>query len=254
MLKEERLESIVEYVNRKKYASFMELSKNFGISKATIRRDLEQLSEAGKISITRGGAASKSKGTKYELPYIAKQKCFHDEKVRIARAACRYILPGETIIIDSGTTTFEMPPFMNDLKDVTIATNDTMIASNLTNCSGVSVCVVGGSLRMGFYTLSGYLAESTVKQIRVDKAFIGIDAINLQYGLMITNFDEVALKRSIIETAKEVIVLCDHSKFTTVAFVNVCPVHGISRIITDDGLDPEIRKQFAENGIEVEVV
>lgn len=254
MLKEERLESILEYVNKNKYASFMELSKNYGISKATIRRDLEQLSETGKISITRGGAASKSKGTKYELPYLAKQKCFHDEKVRIARAACRHILPGETIIIDSGTTSFEMTPFMSDLKDVTVATNDTMIASNLTDCPGLSVCVVGGSLRMGFYTMYGYIAEYTIKQIRVDKAFIGVDAIDPHYGLMITNFDEIALKRSIIETAKEVIVLCDHSKFKSVAFVNICPINVISRIITDDGLDPEVQRQFVENGIEVELV
>ena len=254
MLKDERLERIEEFINLNRYASMSELTEMFSISKATIRRDLELLEKMNRVALTRGGAASINRGTMYELPYVEKRNANREEKTRIARAACGRIRSGETVMLDSGTTTYEMADFIDDAKGVCVATNDLMIAMALTKRPGVELFIIGGGVRKGFYTATGYFAAANVCNYNFDRAFVSVDAINLAHGCMITNAEEVDVKRSIIKSAREVIVVCDHTKFEATAFVGICPVEQINGIITGCELDEGIRDKFLERGCSLELV
>ncbi len=254
MLKDERLEKIEAYVNQNRYASLQDLTRLFGASRATIRRDLETLESRRRLILTRGGASSVDKSSSYEPPYVEKKNAHHEEKVRIAEAARRRIKDGDTVMIDSGTTSYEMVNFMGDLRDVHVATNDLLTAVALTRFPEIDLNMIGGSVRKGFYTTDGYFAAANVNNYYFDRAFLCVDAINLSYGCMITNADEVDVKHSIIDSAKEVTVLCDHSKFEARAFISICPLSRVNSIITGRELDPEICQKFIDKGLSIEVV
>jgi len=254
MLQEERLEKIEEMVKQKKFCSVNELCVSFNISKATARRDLKILNDRNKLRLTRGGATDVATGTTHEPPYIVKKNINHEEKVRIADKACSYIKCGETVIIDSGTTALEMAGFLKSMKGITVATNDLLVACQLAEAKDIDLTVIGGGIRKDYYTTLGYLAQLAMEHINADKAFIGVDAINVNKGCMITNMQEVMLKKLFMKSAKEKIVICDHSKFENVAFMNLCSIHDVDMIITGKEIDKEIYSSFVEAGVNIVLV
>lgn len=254
MLKDERREKIEEYVNSNRYASMHDLTRHFSASKATIRRDLEALEKESRVVLTHGGASSVRLGSMYELPYHEKRNANREEKIRIAAAALKRIKTGETVLVDSGTTGFELAEMMGSLNGVYVATNDLMTALALTKHPGVEPIVIGGSVRRGFYTMDGYFAAQNVNNYNFDRSFLCVDAINLELGCMITNADELDVKHSIISSAREVTVICDHTKFETTAFVSICDVSKLHSIITGRELDKSIHAAFVERGLNIELV
>ena len=130
MLKAERLQAIVDITNKEKIVTSEELMRQLNISKATARRDIEELSCQGLIQKTRGGAMS-ANHTSLEPSFVKKKESNADEKARIAKAAREHISPGEKIILDSGTTVLELAKLVNDIPDLTVVTNDLHIASEV---------------------------------------------------------------------------------------------------------------------------
>lgn len=253
MLKDERLARIEAYINQKKFAGIRELSEYLSISGATIRRDLEALAEQKKVSITRGGAVAidREEYIFIEDPYAEKTKSNQEEKIRIAREAAKLIAPGSTVIIDSGTTTFQITPFLRDIPDLKLVTNDVRIAAALSGCTNVNVTVLGGYLRPGYYSLLGLYAEAAVSDMHVDVCIIGIDAVSLSGGLMISNLEEVSLKRSIIAAANKVVVVCDHTKFKKKAFLSVCGLDKVDLFVTGEEADEEALRLIRAIGKDV---
>ena len=251
MYQEDRLQKIAEMVKQKKYCSINELSAEFNISKATVRRDLKILDSRKILRISRGGAVDAAFGTAKEPSYIIKKDLNHEEKIRIANKACSYIKSGETIILDSGTTAFEIAGLLESMEDITVATNDILVAGRLVNAKGIDLTVIGGSIRKHYYSTAGYLAQFALEHINADKAFIGVDALDLKKGCMITNMEEVIIKKLIMKSAKEKIVICDHSKFEEVAFVNLCMIHDVDMIITGKEIDKSVYSSFVEAGVNI---
>ena len=254
MIREERLTKITEYVRDRQYASIGELVHHFGISKATVRRDLQILSEAGFVVISRGGVSSQPLQQNAELLYIQKRQIESKEKSCIGRAAVDLITPNSAVIIDAGTTTRAMIPFLRDVQNVKLVTNDVLIAADCSNYRGLEVTVTGGQLRRNYYTLLGYAAEEAIHHLRADIAFIGFDAIDPAKGCYITNTDEVALKRAILQSAVKIVAVCDHSKFYINSFIHVCDLSMIDVIVTGSKLDQGIRAKLEKKGIELVIV
>ena len=153
MLSAERYEKIKAYMYENKYANINELAVLFNSSVPTIRRCLKQLEKEKVVESVRGGAILvSSDDTTFEQPYQVKRKQHTGEKSRIAAEACRHINSNSSIFLDSSTTVHEMIPFMKEIKELTVCTNDVMIAGTLTSSSGYAVMVVGGMLRSGYYT------------------------------------------------------------------------------------------------------
>lgn len=254
MIREERLARIVDYVQTRHFAGVDELVSALGVSKATIRRDLNSLSMANMICLRRGGATSGSNDRIYESSYDEKRASNAVEKNKLGEAACKLIKNGQAIIFDAGTSTRAMVSFMKNLIGVNLITNDIAIASDLTSHPGVDVTVVGGQLRRDYFALRGYAAEEQIKSMRADIAFIGLDAIDADSGCYITNVDEVGLKKRIIEASDKVVAICDHTKFTNSAFISFCHISEIDIVVTEKQIPHQIIEKLQQQGIEVIMV
>jgi DeoR/GlpR family transcriptional regulator of sugar metabolism len=252
ILPAERLQLVIEVVNESKVVTIEDLCGRLNVSKATVRRDLKELEQKNKLIRTHGGALAISE--QHEPPFLIRKSWHIEEKRRIAEAAYRLIKPGEAVILDSGTTAFELAKKLAMIENITVVTNDIIIAMELSTNKNIDLIVIGGKLRKDFYTLTGIFAETVLKNIRVDKYFIGADAVDLEFGLMNYNTEEIPIKKLMIAAAKEKIALCDHSKFESVALANICPLAAIDKIITGQELNPDIHERFTNAGVTFETV
>ncbi|MDD2955647.1 MAG: DeoR/GlpR family DNA-binding transcription regulator [Oscillospiraceae bacterium] len=251
MIREERLKRICDYLKSHEFASVEDLTGVLGVSKATVRRDLAFLDQGGELALVRGGATIQNGARGEELAYDEKRVAHSAEKARLGEAAAALVQDHSAVLVDAGTTTRAMIPFLKERTGLNLVTNDVAIAADLSSCRGINVTVTGGQLRQGYYTLSGYLAEDLVRNMRLDAAFIGFDAVDVRSGCYITNTDEVALKRCIIEAADRVVAVCDHAKFESTAFVSVCPLSQVDVVVTDRQLDPALVRELEKQGIQV---
>jgi DeoR/GlpR family transcriptional regulator of sugar metabolism len=254
MLKEERYQKIVDLVNRKNAVTVDEICERFHISQSTVSRDLQRLNQAGKLLKTHGGAISNSTGLSTEPSFTYRKKQFMEEKQRIAKKAVEYIQPGETIILDSGTTTFWMAEFLGEIENLSIWTNDLFLALELLNHENIEVTMLGGKLRRKYFNAMGALTNQLIQNIHIDRFFVGVDAINVDGGLMVYSIEEAELKRSMIEKSKETIVVCDHSKFEKMALMSICSIKNVQKVITGKETDGKAIDLIRKLNINVDVV
>jgi DeoR family transcriptional regulator of aga operon len=257
MLDAGRRQRIVDLVEQRNGATVNELSEYFGISAATVRRDLLQLSEQGLIERAHGGAVSKRPRRSYafpEPPVLTRASVQVEEKQCIGRAAAKYVKDGEIIIVNGGTTTGEMVPHLAERQDLTVITNALNITSLLSHYPNIKVIVLGGALRHSELSMLGALTEDALQNLRADKLFMGTPAIHPEYGLSADDLTEVQSDRNIMAAAREIIVLADHTKFGRIATMRQAPMERIRRVITDTGIPETYVTALRERGVDVEVV
>ncbi len=254
MLREQRIEIILDELARKGIISIETLAEKIKVSQSTIRRDIEDLEAKRSLKRIRGGAIAAKAPTSFEPPFTARQDMLLEEKQRISEAAHALINPNETLFISSGTTLYEFSKTLHDISQLYIATNDLMSALVLSNYNNINLMVLGGSLRHNHLSINGYFTDNMINQIHADKAFIGVDAVDLNTGFMNFSMDEITSNKSMMKASRETIVLCDHSKFSKVAFVNICKFSAVDIMITDEGADPEYIAKIRDFGTEVIIV
>lgn len=251
MIREQRISHICQELQRKGIVSIAELTQALNTSRSTIRRDLCDLEEQGALKCIRGGAVAHSRQTAYEPSFNARRDLFVDEKRRIAARAMELIVENATILLDSGTTVYELAKQLSGAKHLNIATNDLNSAMSLSTNADLSLFVLGGSLRPSHYSMNGLFTEEMIRQLHADMAFLSVDAIDLKAGLMSFSMEEMPTKRLMIQSAQRRVVLCDHSKFKNLAFVNICPLSSIDIVITGKETSPSILAELEEQGITV---
>lgn len=224
------------------------------VSEATVRRDLTMMAEEGLVSRARGGAILPASSTAFEPLYPEKRLINTEEKRRIGVEAALMVVDGETLILDSGSTTFEIARNLTDHKNLTIITNDLVIASSVMFDSTTSVIVTGGIRRQGFNTLIGPVTDEFLQQVKVNKTFLAADAIDFQQGVTNATFAEISVKRLMIQAAREVILVADHSKFANIALARVCPLDKVHCVITDSSIDESILQDFQRLDIPIKIV
>ena len=240
-----RLEQINQYIDSNMYASLSELCERFGVSTATMRRNLDELDAKGLIKRVRGGAKSIAFLQAEEPPISVKQTINLAEKRRIAKYCFSLIHDGDSIILDSSSTVYELAVLLSESHlNITVITNDLNIGTILALHPDIDLFQIGGTIRKGYYTAIGAFAEGLWKQIHADKLFLGVDSVNSSFGLMNYRIDEITCKRLMIECSKKTFVVCDNSKFQSTAILQICPISDVDVIITDNGLSPEVCKQF----------
>lgn len=254
MIKEERMNRMLEFIDKHQYASIGTLMNLIGASKSTVRRDLIQLNEEGKICFVRGGAASVNKDVIPESPYLEKEASNIVEKQRIGEVAASLIRPGETVFISSGTTTKWICPNITDVEGLKVITNDIQIANDVTLSENMEVFVTGGWLRRGYYTLRGFHAESCVRDMKIGTAFLSCDAIDAWDGCYIANADEIGLLHQVIQSSHRVVMLADHSKFYSSAFMQFCDFSKIDILITDKLLSDNVIALLRKHDMRLMVV
>jgi DeoR/GlpR family transcriptional regulator of sugar metabolism len=254
ILPAERRKRILEYIQENRSAKIEELAVILDVSEATVRRDLAVLDTEGLVNRTHGGAVLPELSTAFELLYSEKRMLFPDEKRLIGIEAASMVADGETLILDSGSTTYEIAKNLTGHKNLTIITYDLFIASTISYDPSTTVIVTGGVKREGFNIVIGPIAEEFLRQVRVNKAFVGVDAVDAVHGVTNATFIEVSIKRLIIESASEVILAADHSKFGKVALAKVCALNQIHHIITDSAVDGAVIQELQRAGVQISVV
>ena len=254
MLKEQRIGIVLDELSRNGIISIEDLAKKIDVSPSTIRRDIEELELQNSVRRVRGGAVSCTPSASFEPSYSARQDMFYDEKRRIAQAARSLISPNETLFLSGGTTVNEFSKTLYDISPLYIATNDLMSAVEMSHFNNVDLMVLGGSLRKNHFSLNGYFTENMISQIHADKAFIGVDAVDFDTGFMNFSVEEIQPNKMMIKASREVIILCDHSKFNKVAFVNICKFEDVDLVITDKSASEETLERLKELNVDVMVV
>jgi len=253
LLKSERQQRILQLVQENAQATVAELSRHFGVSEATVRRDLEELSENGHLRRTHGGALRAEQAAP-EPPVYQRTTEQAEEKRRIGQAAAERVADGETVFIGSGTTTLEVARALVGKRHITVITNALNVANVLAGDPNITLIIVGGLLRPSELSMIGHLTEQALKELRADKVIIGIHAIHPRQGLMNEYLPETMTDREIIRAGTQVIVVADHTKFNKLSAAFVAPVEAIQTVITDSGAPGDAVDALRQAGLEVIVV
>jgi DeoR family transcriptional regulator of aga operon len=253
MLIEERRQHILSLIQKNGRVLVDELSNELGLSKITIRKDLDYLESKELLVRTHGGALPAQAGTLSDPTIQEKEELHHDEKVRIAKAAAAMVQEGQCIILDSGTTTTEIARALMSFRNLTVITNALNIAADLAY-SNFEVILVGGTLRRNSLSVVGPLAEDVLKEIHADIVFLGVDGFDTAIGLTTPNVLEARVNRAMVEAAERVIAVCDSSKFNRRSLSLIVGVSAIDHVITDDALSSDELKAIQDAGIGVTLV
>lgn len=250
MFAEERRKKIINFLENEKRASVNELSKNFDVSRATIRRDLSELEKSGFLRRTHGGAIL-SGSSKLEPSFKEKEDKLAAEKRIIGKKAAEIIKDGDTVFIDAGTTTRYIIDFLKNKKDLTIVTHALHIINKVNEDNlDCELIVIGGNFKWSTEAMIGPMAEDYLKKLRVDKSFIGSNGFNLDAGATTPDLREAKIKELALEIAGENFLLFDQSKWEEVYFYRFAGLNQIDFIITDS-IEENREKRLKEEKIEV---
>lgn len=228
---------ILEIIEKEGQVFVEQLSNQFSVSQVTIRNDLGQLEHQNMLIRARGGAIKTNQGqVATDTPLSDKAKENFKQKQAIGKLASEMINDGETIILDSGTTTTEIARNLTKHKGLTIITNALNIATILSENESFNIFMPGGNLRHKSMSLAGVMAEESFKNFFCDKLFLGVDGFDTSYGLSTPNVEEAHLNQLMIKIAKKVIVVTDSSKFSHRRFAFIAPISRINTVITDPGI------------------
>lgn len=241
MYEEERLQEICKYVQSNTRASVRRLCRVFDVSESTIRRDLTELEKRRMLKRTHGGAVC-LESVGLEPTYVEKQDRYQAEKQRIAARAAELIEDGDSVLIDSGTTTLYLAPYLTKFKKLTVVTNSINLMQQLIACAGITLICVGGTLRPNTMALVGPIAEINLGRMRLDKAFIATNGMDAAMGLSTPNLLEAATKEKMIAVSEQVYVLADHSKIGRVFFARFGSAADMDGLVTSRMI-PEGQKQ-----------
>lgn len=245
----ERRQSILSEINTHGSASVRELAERFGVSVVTIRRDLDELERKGLIIKTHGGAVQLNHETHAELRLTEREAQYQQEKERIGAKAAQLVQPGQTIIMDEGSTCLAVARHLRNYSQLTVITNGLRVAAELLGTT-IQLIVVGGVCDHESAMLYGPEAEKTYEGLRADVYFMGIDAFSAEDGIMDANFLQVGLKTAKANCARRVIGVAHGAKYGRRAIARIGPLTMLDALITDGPASPELKEALTDNGIE----
>lgn len=247
-----RRERIVAMLRAHNSVQIHKLADVFGVSTQTLRKDLNFLDAKGVCTRSPGGALLRLGAlSPTEEAIDVKRKRFAEEKVRIGRAAAALIGAGESVLLDSGTTTLQVARHLNTADPLVVVTNDVGIMNELAARETVQLVVLGGTLRRKNLSFYGTQTERALEGLHVDKLFLAADGFHPEKGIT-THFEpEALLNRLMCRAASEIILVADSSKFGRICLHKILEPRGITRLVTDEGITSEMRDELARIGVEV---
>lgn len=249
----ERHQHILDTIKKEGKVNVLDLCNDLNVSSVTIRKDLKLLETKNLLFRTHGGATLSN-------PYTAdrhvneKEKLKADEKMDIAMAAVSLIERDDCIIIGSGTTVQFLARALKPHGKLTVITAALNVATELNQHPDVEVLVLGGILRKSSSSGTGLYAEQMLEHFSCSKLYLGVDGIDLEFGITTTHVMEAQLNRKMIEAAQKTIVLTDSSKFGKRGFGRICGLEDVDQIITDSGITEHTLEKLKGMGIEVTIV
>jgi DeoR/GlpR family transcriptional regulator of sugar metabolism len=247
---EARRMKILEWMQEEGSARVRALAVAFAVSEVTVRQDLEKLESEGHIVRAHGGAYLRS------MPQQVREMALHhlvnmDAKRRIGRAAAALVNDGETIIIDSGSTTTELASNLLQRENLTIITNALNVALMLGALPSVVIHMPGGKFKAPTLSLSGERSADYFQGLYAQKLFLATAAVSIEEGLTFPALSDISVKRGMIGAASRIILLADSSKIGKRSFSTLCGIDEIGTLVTDDGLTDADHRRLTEAGVEV---
>ncbi|MDD9301019.1 MAG: DeoR/GlpR transcriptional regulator [Desulfobacter sp.] len=227
----------------------VKLSRQFNVTELTIRRDLDLLESQGILDRTHGGAILRQR-MKTEPLYREKDQANPGEKEMIGKAVNQVVEPGDTLLINTGSTTTQVLKHLSgeQMRVITSNTNALKVVSD----PRIELILTGGMFRPESNSMIGLFAHSLLNQVCGSKAIIGVDGLSVKFGLTTPIQEEAEVTRLMIErTQGPVVVVTDHSKIGVVANFTTAPISKIDILITDAGIKPEFKKMLEDTGIRV---
>ncbi|WP_084490471.1 DeoR/GlpR family DNA-binding transcription regulator [Niabella ginsenosidivorans] len=249
----ERHQHILGALKKKGSVQVVDLCQELNVSSVTIRKDLQFLEDKNQLFRTHGGATLTN-------PYIGDRSVIEKvgiksaEKEKIGQYGASLIEPNDSILIASGTTVFYLAKNIQPKGNVTVLTSALNVAIEIAHHPGIEVIQLGGIMRKTSSSVTGVYAEKILEDFSCSKLFLGVDGIDLEFGLTTSNIQEAQLNRKMIAAARKTIILADSSKFGKRAFGKICDLDGIEQIITDSGVSPHIVTELEAKGLEVTVL
>ncbi|MEU6811519.1 DeoR/GlpR family DNA-binding transcription regulator [Streptomyces sp. NPDC046831] len=254
LLAEQRRALILEEVRRRGGVRVNELTRKLGVSDMTVRRDLDALARQGVLEKVHGGAVPVVEASTHEPGFEAKSGLELTAKEDIARAAAQLVAPGTAIALSGGTTTYALAHHLLDVPDLTVVTNSVRVADvfHTTQRSsgrrpGAATVVLTGGVRTPSDSLVGPVADQAIGALHFDVLFLGVHGISVEAGLSTPNLAEAETNRRLVQSARRVVVIADHTKWGVVGLSSFAGLEQIDTLVTDAGLPEDARAEVSEH-------
>jgi DeoR family transcriptional regulator of aga operon len=244
---------ILEKLKKEGKVDITDLVEKMKVSGVTIRKDLKLLEDKNLLFRTRGGGSINNPYA-VDRPIQEKEFINSDEKKRIAKAAIELIGQTDSVMIGSGTTVFEVARALNPAHHITVITPALKVGLELSGKPNVEVLQLGGIIRPKSSSVAGAHAMRVLEEISCGILFIGVDGIDLDFGVSISNLAEATVNQRMIETAQTVVILADSTKFDRRGLGRICSLEQVHYIITDNKVADSTQKALEEKGIKLIIV
>lgn len=230
-MKVNRLDLIEEYTVQHGSAALPELAETFGVSLNTIRRDVAELLKRGRIKKVYGGVTANESPV---TPMSVRETTNSAEKERIGELAAKLVHDGDTIFLDSGSTTPYLLPWLKDKHDLTIISHNLRVIEAASRFEGFHLIAIGGEYSHRTCDFSGIASSSeTLSRYHISRAFLAATAVSAHFGLANTSFLEAEMKRRIAAASDFIVLMADHSKFSKNGAITFCALETLDAIVTD---------------------
>lgn len=254
LLAEQRRALILDEVRRRGGVRVNELTRKLGVSDMTVRRDLDALARQGVLEKVHGGAVPVVEASTHEPGFEAKSGLELTAKEDIARSAAELVAPGTAIALSGGTTTYALAHQLVDVPDLTVVTNSVRVADVFHAAQrtsgprqGAATVVLTGGVRTPSDSLVGPVADQAIAALHFDMLFLGVHGISVEAGLSTPNLAEAETNRRLVQSARRVVVVADHTKWGVVGLSSFAALEQIDTLVTDSGLESEARSEIAEH-------
>ena len=225
-----------------------ELAESFGVSEMTVRRDLDELAREGQIERVRGGAVCVGAEPPFDQTVIER----YDAKDRIGAAAAALVSPGQTVMLDIGTTTLQVARHLHG-RAITVVTSSLAVYDELKSDEAIELILPGGVVRRNYHSLIGMLTEQSLRQLKADMLFLGTSAVDDRLDVWDTTMVEVPIKRAMIDAAASVTLVADAAKFSMGGLVRVCDASRLDRVVTDAAPPEPVQRAAESAGLEITI-
>ncbi|NKY41203.1 DeoR family transcriptional regulator [Cellulomonas septica] len=226
------------------------LADELDVTPETIRRDLTALERHGLVRRVHGGAIPVER-LGFEPGIADREGLLAGEKERIAKAALDELPDGGAVIFDAGTTTVRLAELLPNDRELTVVTHALPVATVLATRPGITLHLVGGTVRGRTLAAVGTWAVRALDDIHADVAFVGTNGLSVEHGLTTPDLAEAAVKRALVTNARRTVVLADHTKLGRVDFAHVVPLSAVDTLVTDTGAEPELVDEIEAAGTRV---
>jgi len=252
MLAELRRLNIARYIQQREsgVVTVAELSQLMAVSEMTIRRDLALLESKSVLRRVHGGAIAYGP-TEGDKPFVVRSTRADPQKKIIGWLAAQLIQNGDRVILDAGTTTLQVACNLTCKDNLTVITNNIPIAKELSQCSNITILLLGGIVKHQEMCMVGNMVKQSLSLLSADKYVLSATSFSIRMGAMETDMNETEVKQAMLRSAVETILVADSSKFDVTSLIQVAPWMQIHKLVTDDGLPLEAIRAIEAEGVEV---